>query len=190
MKIILVPCAGTEWRDERRLMGRVALDPSPQGVEVAAQWLPMLRLEGVAQVLYAPDELSAQMAGYLAKNLGVSYRRVAAFDEVDVGLWAGLTEDDLRGRYETCHRSLCDSPLNVTPPNGESLSDAADRIRTALERRVSKNGVPAVAIVMRPLALALARSILTRSEDSETIWTDSHEINSPVVIDMNAHASN
>lgn len=185
MKIILVPCAATEWREEGRLMGRVALDPA-QKETIPAGWLDQLRAEQVGQVLHAPDDLSARTAKALARELGVPRRKIPALDEVDVGLWAGLTDDDLRARYESCYRRLYEAPLDVTPPGGENLADAADRIRKALDRRVSRNGLAAVAVVLRPLALSLARSVLRPETESEDIWELAHSINGPVVLDVAA----
>ena len=170
MKVVLIPCASTTWRSAGRLLGRVALDPTIEGVNACDAWTEALRTAGVGRILHAPDALCTQTAKKLAKTLGVKASKVGGLDEVDLGLWAGLTADQLAARYETTYEELCESPLNVTPPEGEMLGDAADRIRAALTKQMKKNGVAAVGVVLRPFAFALAQHVLRESNDEADIW--------------------
>lgn len=184
MKLILVPCITSEWRSAGRLMGRVELDPTPASDAETTAWASYLQGTGVTQVLYGPDQLSARTARLLAKQIGASIRKVAALEEVDVGLWAGLTDEELRARYASCYRELCENPLHVTPPEGESFAVAGARIGKALQRRVSRNGQPAIAVVLRPLALALARRVFAPEVVDADIWRDAQETSGPITVEV------
>lgn len=183
MKIALIPCAASEWREEGRLLGRVEVAPTPQGERDAAVWAESLRPLGLVTILHAGDELSTRTAKIVAKALGIKTRKVSSLAEVDVGLWAGLTEDDLQKRYATAYRELCESPLNVNPPNGETIADAEKRLTTELQKLLKKNGVPAIALVERPLALALTRRSIEGGEEA-TIWENARDVDAPVVLEI------
>ncbi len=182
MKIALIPCATSEWREEGRLLGRVEVTPTPQGERDVASWAETLRPLGLLTIHHAADELSTRTAKIIAKALDIKSRKVANLAEVDVGLWAGLTDDDLQKRYATAYRELCESPLNVNPPNGETIADAQQRLTVELQKLLKKNGVPAIALVERPLALALTRSSIEGGEEA-AIWENARDMNIPLVLE-------
>lgn len=182
MKIVLIPCAPSEWREEGRLLGRVEVAPTPPGERDAALWAEPLRPLGLATIYHAADELSTKTAKIIAKTLGIKTRKIANLAEVDVGLWAGLTEDDLQNRYASAYHELCESPLNVNPPNGEALADAEQRLAAEVQKLLKKNGVPAIGLVERPLALALTRRAIEGGEES-TIWESARNVLEPIVLE-------
>ena len=105
-------------------------------------------------------------------------------------MWAGLTESQLKTRYPSAHRDLCESPLNVHPPGGEDLSTAAARLNACIRRQMKKTEperergaqAAAVGMVMRPLCFAIARCALERRDPSE-IWDTSRNATEPLIID-------
>jgi broad specificity phosphatase PhoE len=184
MRIVLVPCAVKSWLESERLLGRVDLTPQAGAEPRLEEWVKRLQGQGVEKILHSPDELARLTAKLLAQRLGVQARAVDALTEVDVGLWTGLTGEQLRTRFSSCYRQLTEAPLSITPPEGESLASAAERIGEGVLRQVRRNGAAAVALVLRPLALSLARYALEPGDDSriwEQAWTDE-----PVVIEVNA----
>lgn len=184
MIIILTPCGASEWREEGRLLGRVELPPVRGALEQYERWAEILRPYAPARIFHAPDELATTTAIELALRLSVPVKGVDALDEVDAGLWTGLTDAELEARYETTYHELLEAPLNVTPPQGEYLSDAAERLAAAVRkctRGVAADG--AIAIVLRPVALALVRAQLS-GQDLERVWEFTQESDDPVVLDV------
>ena len=182
MKVALIPCGPTEWREKGRLLGRVELELAPDGEVQCAQWGEQLRPLMLSRIFHAPDELSKATAQHIGRRLKIPTKTLDALVEVDLGLWAGLTEEELKKRYAKAHRQLVDSPLNVSPPQGEGFSDAADRVRTCLKKRVKPNGPAAIGLVMRPFAFAMARSLLEGAA-SAGIWETSQCADRPLVMD-------
>lgn len=182
MKVALIPCAATEWRVAGRLLGRVELSPLPDDTARCAEWLEPLRLAGLTRLFHAPDELSARTAQFIARRLSVPAKPLDDLVEVDLGLWAGLTEDELKRRYASAHRLLRESPANVDPPQGERFSAAAERLRNCLGKCIRRNGRAAFGVVVRPLALAMARCALQRGELS-TVWEAARSIEEPLIIE-------
>lgn len=182
MKIILIPCGATEWHESGRLLGRAEVSLTGDGRSRLDQWVELLRAAGPARIFHSSDELASETAKVLAEQLDISAKALPDLDEVDVGLWAGLTEEQLRARYTSAFRQLCDAPMSVSPPEGETLADATTRLTGCLHRKVSRNGQPALAFVLRPLALAIARCELEGRPFSE-LWEEAKQVEGPIVID-------
>jgi broad specificity phosphatase PhoE len=183
MKVALIPCGSTEWHDEGRLLGRVEIPLSEAGQDQCRQWSAQLHDLNLRRIVHAPDELATQTARVLARVLSVPTKAVDDLVEVDLGLWAGLTESQLKSRFATAHRELRESPLNVNPPGGESIESAMARLETFLRKQIRRNGKTAIGVVVRPFLFALARQTLGQETDGGLLET-ARTANGPVIIDF------
>ena len=182
MKLVLIPVGPCEWRSDGRLLGRVEL-PLTEGADTAVDaWTDALADVSLGQLFCAPDELASLTAKRIAKQLHVTAKSREGLAEVDLGLWAGLTADELKSRYASAHRELCDAPLNVHPPQGEDFSSAAKRLRRSVQTILKKNGKTNAGLVVRPLAFAMLRKMLGVA-DGESVWEMARAADAPLVID-------
>ncbi len=182
MKIALIPCGETEWQTEGRLLGRVELPITPAGETQCLGWADVLRPAGLARILHGPDELATRSAQLIAGRLGIPAKEVDELAEVDFGLWAGLTEPELKARFGSVYHELREAPLNVHPPDGEQLAVAAERIDTVLRKRTRRQD-GALGLVLRPVALALARFALADG-DAAKIWEEAQKPQEPTLLDL------
>jgi broad specificity phosphatase PhoE len=182
MKVALIPCGTTEWDDEGRLLGRIELPLTSAGHARVARWAAGLKAGGLKRILHAPDELATQTATILARQLAAPTKALDELAEVDLGLWTGLTESELKTRFGSAHRELREAPLNVIPPGGESLRVAADRLLSGIRKQLKKNGPGVVGVVLRPFSLALVRAGLSGSEPTD-LWEATRGAGDPVVIE-------
>jgi len=178
MKIVLVPCGSSEWHEQGRVLGRAALSLSVTGRVQVQAWSVVLAEFGLRRLLCGPDELTTETARLLGGRLGVAVRSDAALDEVDFGLWAGLTDAELRNRFATARRELQDAPLHVQPPQGEPLEQAAARLWLV------RGDVSGTGFVLRPWALALVRHRLGGVTETG-IWA-AREASAPVTMEYDA----
>lgn len=182
MRILLIPCGPTDWHAEGRLLGRAEIGLSDPGRTVCRRWAGALAGESPACIFHSADELAAETAALVAEALHVPARPLRSLAEVDVGLWAGLTDAQLRQRYEAAHKQLREDPLSVTPPDGEPLGEAARRLLRGVKRRGQSNGAAAVGFVLRPLALALLRCQIEQRPLSD-VWGLAAWPQEPVLLD-------
>jgi probable phosphoglycerate mutase len=187
MTLALIPCARTEWQTEGRILGHAALAPAAGAEGEVLAWSDSLRLLNLRYILHGPDELSTRTARLLARRLRAAARTVGALQEVNAGLWTGLTDDELRERFESAYRGLQDAPLNVSPPQGESFADAVQRLADYLRRRLKRSSDPALGLVLRPWALALLHCLLEGGSWAE-FWPRSTRGAGPIVLDVEAPA--
>ena len=183
MKVALIPCGTTAWNEEGRILGRVELSLTAAGHEECGRWAQQLHALGLKRVFHAPDELASRTAALVSRQLSVPTKVLDDLVEVDVGLWAGLTESQLKTRYASAHRELCESPLNVNPPGGESLSGAAQRLNSCVDKQLRRNNAAAIGLVMRPFSLAMAKCAL-EGADMSKVWELSRGFREPVVVEL------
>jgi broad specificity phosphatase PhoE len=133
-------------------------------------------------LFHPADDLAANTAAIIGSALGVEMRRADEFDEVDLGVWTGLTLEQFETRYESAYHELRDAPLTVRPPDGESMADALQRLRAGIAKRLKRASGPA-GILLRPLALALVRHIAGQIGADE-IWEAAQQ-DVPVLVEIN-----
>ena len=182
MKLILIPCGATDWRDSGRLLGRVELSLTDGGRAKCDEWAGLLSDDRPACIYHSSDELASETAARIAARLEVTAKSTKGLDEIDVGLWAGLTREQLKSRYESAYRQLCDAPLSVSAPEGETFSAAIGRITRSLRKQLKRNGSAVAGVVMRPLALAATRCEMEQRPMSE-FWATSMRPDAPVSLD-------
>lgn len=182
MKVALIPCAANEWVEKGRLLGRVELSAGPSLEDETNQWAAALVGLGLKQIYHAPDELATRTARILGRKLVVPTRVAEGLAEVDVGLWTGLTEEELKSRYASAHRELCEAPLNVSPPGGESLGAADKRLKGFLQKQAKRNGEATVGLVLRPVSFVMARCALEGRAASDVLET-AKQARAPIVLD-------
>lgn len=161
-RLVLIRAGSTAWDEDARLAGRTDLPLCTAGradADAAADTVSSLPME---VVLSAPDEGSRETAAKVASVSRAKVRAVEGLAEPDMGLWEGLQESDLRERYPTAFGRWKDDPTSVSPPEGEDYLHAETRVVDTLRAALEKLGGehPAVAIVLRPLALAILRAWL------------------------------
>lgn len=177
MTITLVRSGATEWDDAGRLQGTTDLPLSESGRQSLGATLDA-SLNGQAKalslVLHGPDDASRQTAQAIVERGGARRREVEDLRDMDIGLWAGLRESELVERHPTLLRAWREDPGSLTPPDGENLVEAEERILGALRRVASKAGRAPIAVVLRPLAFAIVRCWLLDRPLSE-LWRVAEE---------------
>ena len=76
------------------MLGRVELEPIPDVKAECIAWIERLRPAKLHRIFYAPDGLSKATALAIARELNIPTKPLNALVEVDLGLWAGLTEEE------------------------------------------------------------------------------------------------
>lgn len=169
--MLLVLTGSTDWDERCRLQGAADLPLCPDGKARVDLDLRALEPCRIAQVRCAPDEASRQTAELLAAATGGRVRALDTLAEPSMGLWEGQTLADLEERFPSVFRHWRTDPNLVVPPEGESLLSAQHRITGALARAFARyaGSEEQVAVVLRPIAMALLRCAL-QSRPIADIW--------------------
>ncbi|MFN0136642.1 MAG: histidine phosphatase family protein [Phycisphaerae bacterium] len=182
MKVALIPCSPSDWTHEGRILGRTELPPSDSAELSISTTVESLRAIAPTKLFHAPDELSTHMAKAIGKALKLTAKSKDELLEVDMGLWAGLTDEQLRTRFSSAYHLLEESPLNVSPPGGEDFRTAAERLAQVIAKLRKRAGEGPVAVVLRPIAMALVRAHCGEIAETE-VWSAATDASGVVFVE-------
>ncbi len=143
--LVLVRHGESEFIVEGRFQGRADSPLSARGREQAALVATRLAAPAEPPALPVPDgpllevvhsplgratETATAIA--LAQPRPVARRPDPAFAEIGQGEWEGLHRDEVRARFGAELEAWRRRPIETWAPGGESIPDAADRVREGL----------------------------------------------------------
>jgi broad specificity phosphatase PhoE len=162
-RVLLIHAGPTPWDAENRVTGAQSLPLTPDAVASIAGLVDALRAAPPTAIyLHKANEACLQAGHLLATHFDLRLRDDADLGEMRLGLWEGLTRDELRRRFPTVLPQWQEDPLSVRPPEGESLGEAIDRVRPALDKILRRNREGIVCLVLRPLMMQIVHGLLHR----------------------------
>lgn len=146
-RIYLVRHGQVEGHEQKRYNGQADVPLTQRGraqsMRVCA-WLRGIALDAV----YSSDlERSRHCAELIAAAHHLPAIRERSLRELDVGAWEGRTWAELKETYPDDWQARLQDLVNFQVPGGESLQDAADRIRPTLGRILEQHHGGAIALV-------------------------------------------
>jgi len=131
MRLLLVRHGETDWNAAKRFQGQADIPLNRTGQRQAAAVARVLQRDTV-QAIIASDLLRAQeTARVIAVPLQLTVDLDSRWREMAFGDWEGLPYDVLQHRHPKRLAAWYDDPLQVAPPNGETLTHVANRVRAA-----------------------------------------------------------
>jgi broad specificity phosphatase PhoE len=84
-------------------------------------------------ILYASTlSRSVESAGIIGKSHNLEVNIESAFNELGFGRWEGLSFSEIKEKYPESFPLWLKNPVSCTPPDGERLLDAQERIMKGL----------------------------------------------------------
>jgi broad specificity phosphatase PhoE len=172
LQIVSIRPGCTEYDRQKRIQGNLSIPLTEEGRAYALQLADQLR--GVpVEVIYCPEGEPAEETGRLiADKLGVKLRVLDNLENINLGLWQGMLINDVRHKQPKVYRQWQEQPESVCPPQGEMLSEAEDRLRTALVKLLKRHKEGVIAIVLPEPLLTLLRRFLVHAELGD-LWQPS-----------------
>lgn len=161
--VLIRPCC-TDFDEQNRVQGRLNLPLNSRG-EAQLQALAEQLQHAPMEVIYTSGcEQARSTAAALGECLGMTVKELDGLQNLDQGLWQGLQVEDLRRKHPKVFRQWQESPESICPPNGETVEEALERIRRALEKPL-RRGIPFSVVAPEPLAELIASFITGRKID-------------------------
>lgn len=169
LRIVLIRPGTTDYDRQGRIQGTLDIPLNEQGCSEVAGLIEPLKAPGI-EVIYSPDTQPArQTAECIAKGLQVKWKRLDHMENLDHGLWQGMLIDEVRRKNPRVYRQWQDQPETVCPPEGEMLSQAVDRLQTALAKLLKKHKEGVIGLVV-PEPLASMVRCLIKHEELGDMW--------------------
>ena len=167
-RIVLIRPCSTDFDEQGRIQGTLDIPLNAQGSASASQLAADLRPLEISLIYSSPCQAAWQTAAAIGEALDVKVKKIDSWQNVDHGLWQGMLVDDLRRKHPKVFRQWQDQPECICPPEGETLRDAQDRARTALEKLVKKQKGGTIALVVPEPLGGILRSLLVHGEIGES----------------------
>lgn len=175
-EIYLIRPGCTDFDDQHRLQGTLNLPLNKRGEAQVERVIEQLRSVPLEVLFVAPFDPAQSTAEALHDKLGVKLKVASEWRNLNLGLWEGLSIDEVRRKYPKVFKQWIDAPETICPPEGETVSEAVERIQKLLAKAVRKRNCFGI-VAPEPLA-TLIRSVLLcerphfpaqsrRSQDSE-----------------------
>ncbi|MDX2160712.1 MAG: histidine phosphatase family protein [bacterium] len=152
-RVIFIRTGETEWNKHGRWQGWVAVPLNAHGKAQAAALARVIRHMGVG-ALYASDlKRAADTAAPIAQETQITPVYDARLRERSVGLWQGLTLEEIRDWYGDEYAALLADREGYTMPGGESRGAVRERVKQAFREIMSQAASETIAIVSHTTAI-------------------------------------
>lgn len=113
---------------EKRYNGHIDIDITERGLQQMQALAERLSGRPVTAV-YSSDLIrSRKGAEIISSRLGVPFTQIRGLRERSVGLWEGLTAEEIKARFPEEYKAWREDLLNYRPPGGECLLDVKNRV--------------------------------------------------------------
>ena len=160
---ILIPCAQTDWQAAGRFSSSTPVDINAEGEREIEQWASMIADHAPATIYYCDRSPSDQTARLLAKQLNTKAKKVAHLEEIGMGLWEGLTPEQLKKRFGKAYKQWKGDPSSVHPPEGEDLAAGAERLLAVFNQLARKHRNECFGVVLGRLSFPAMRCNLEQA---------------------------
>jgi broad specificity phosphatase PhoE len=150
-QILLIRPGCTDFDEQHRVQGTLDLPLSTHGQQQVARIVQELGEVPIDMIYTSPCEPARSTAAALGAARGIPVKEIESLYNVNHGLWQGLKVDEIRRKHPKVFKQWQESPQSICPPGGETLTEAVNRVRKALEKPMKKKGRLAV-VAADPLA--------------------------------------
>jgi broad specificity phosphatase PhoE len=130
LKLYVVRHGETEWNREQRLQGRTDVPLNETGRRQAHCLARYFQAHPISKILTSPLRRALATAEIIAGTTGGSFQIHEELVEIHHGVWQGLTVREIEVHHPEMWKIWNTRPSSLELPEGESLRDVADRIRS------------------------------------------------------------
>ncbi|MBD3676144.1 MAG: histidine phosphatase family protein [Planctomycetaceae bacterium] len=153
--LTLIRPGSTEFDEQHRIQGALDLPLSTEGESELGAIIDSLRSSEIEVLYCSPNEPALSTAQRIGEALSIPVKEKEGLSNCNLGLWQGLTIEEIKRKYPKVYKQWRDAPERVKPPEGEDKDDAVERAMKALSKPFKK-GIPFGLVVCEPLATFLA----------------------------------
>ncbi len=182
-QIILIRPGATDFDEQRRIQGTLDIPLSAQGNLEIAQVTEQLNGAGIDALYCSNCEPARETAGSIADALGIRAKTLDNMQNLNHGLWQGMLIDEVKRKHPKVFRQWQERPESVCPPEGETLSDAMQRIRASVRKLLKRHRDGTIGLVVPEPLASLVRSYLQNTEVRD-LWQAREENGSWEIIEI------
>lgn len=152
-RVIFIRPGETDWNKLGRWQGWVAVPLNAHGRQQAEALAHFVRNIGMSALYTSDLRRALETAECLSKTLGFDPIPDARLRERSVGLWQGLTVDEMKAWYADEYTKMLADPDGYRIPGGESRQDVRERMNAAFADILSQARGETIGILSHTTAL-------------------------------------
>ena len=150
----LVRHGQTDWNTEFRIQGSLDKPLNATGIEQAHELAQKLADTHFDAIYSSPARRAHQTASAIAQLLGLPIRTDDRLKEINLGLWEGLTWQQVQDRYPEMFAKRRSDPVHFAPEGAETYGDLARRMVQAANDIALAHPGERVLVVSHGMSLA------------------------------------
>lgn len=156
-QVTLIRPGATVYDEQGRVQGVLDLPLSERGKLEVERLAERLSATSMSVIYCGPGESVVRTADSISRVLGLRPKRLEELRNLDQGLWQGLQLEEIKRRNLKVFRQWQDDPRTVCPPQGETIEEAMDRIRSTIRPLLKRHRDESIGLVVgEPLAQLIA----------------------------------
>jgi broad specificity phosphatase PhoE len=162
LSIVLIRCGQTEYDCQGRIQGvldvPLSVDGRHEAEAVAAELAG--RQASLKAIYSGPCRSTQETADILGDKLDLKVKTLEGLHNLNQGLWQGMLFDEVKSKQPKVYRQWLEKPESVRPPEGETLQEARERLRTSMAKLAKKHKTGTVALVLAQPLFSVLRAML------------------------------
>lgn len=168
--IIVIRHGETDWNVEGRYQGQADPPLNQRGFEQAHELADELTNSHLELIYTSPLKRAYQTARIIAEHLHIPINTDSRLSEIHQGEWQTRLRAEIEGQFPDLFQRWETEPWEVSPPNGEHLTDVQARVYAAIEDIVDRYPDQRIGLVTHRIPIALIK-IRYQSLDPDVIRT-------------------
>jgi probable phosphoglycerate mutase len=169
-QILLIRPGCTEFDQQGRVQGTLDIPLCEDGRQEVEALIGQLSGQPIAAVYSSPAQSAQQTADVLAAAHDLKVKVIDKLSNLDHGLWQGMLVADVKAKQPKVYRQWQDQPETVCPPQGETISEAKQRVQAALAKLLKKHRSEGMVALVVPEPLASIVRHVVRHDDLGNLW--------------------
>ncbi|MFN8529464.1 MAG: histidine phosphatase family protein [Anaerolineae bacterium] len=175
-RVIFIRTGETDWNKNGRWQGWVAVPLNAHGKQQAAALARFIRHMGVSTIYASDLKRAADTADPIAAEINLKPVYDERLRERSVGVWQGLTLDEIRDWYADAYAALLKDREDYQIPGGESRAQVRERVIEAFHEIMQQKTGETVAIVSHTTAIMTMLKELIPSYDPTGVDLDNTSV--------------
>jgi probable phosphoglycerate mutase len=170
VQILLIRSGITEYDQQGRVQGTLDIPLCEDGRQQVEAMVRELQSRPIAAIYTSPCQAAAQTAEALGSALEVKSKSIDKLQNLDHGLWQGMLVADVKSKQPKVYRQWQEQPECVCPPQGETLSQAKQRVQAALAKILKKHKSDTLLAIVAPEPLMSVVRHILRHDAWGDLW--------------------
>lgn len=132
-RLLILRHGETDYNRQGRYQGSTDTELNEEGLIQARQAAVDLKQTPIDRIISSPLKRALDTARIIAEAAEVEVETIAEFAERNMGVFEGMTRDEIVARYPEYNGWMVTRQIYAAPPQGESLLDFSIRLTKGLD---------------------------------------------------------